>query len=156
MKRQKKRPKQHCSQHHEGSNICALCMTIPHLAASLLWLLHFTTVQTGRIPGTGEPGGLPSTGSHRVGHDWSDLAAAAAGLSDSSSKIIQGGFAVTKVRNDSVNWKTGSRPEKEKVKVLLLDCTCSVTRAALWTNKSTSKKKSPLERKTEVVGKGGV
>ena len=30
------------------------------------------------IPGTGEPGGLPSLGSHRVGHDWSDLAAAAA------------------------------------------------------------------------------
>ena len=28
------------------------------------------------IPGTGEPGGLPSVGSHRVGHDWSDLAAA--------------------------------------------------------------------------------
>ena len=32
-----------------------------------------------RIPGMGEPGGLPSTGSHRVGHDWNDLAAAAAG-----------------------------------------------------------------------------
>ena len=31
-----------------------------------------------RIPGTGEPGGLPSMGSHRVGHDWCDLAAAAA------------------------------------------------------------------------------
>ena len=31
-----------------------------------------------RIPGTGEPGGLPSMGSHRVGHDGSDLAAAAA------------------------------------------------------------------------------
>ena len=30
-----------------------------------------------RIPGTGKPGGLPSVGSHRVGHDWSDLAAAA-------------------------------------------------------------------------------
>ena len=29
-----------------------------------------------RIPGTGEPGGLSSMGSHRVGHDWSDLAAA--------------------------------------------------------------------------------
>ena len=28
-------------------------------------------------PGTGEPGGLPSMGSHRVGHDQSDLAAAA-------------------------------------------------------------------------------
>ena len=33
-----------------------------------------------RIPGTGEPGGLPSLGSHRVGHDWSDLAAAAVSL----------------------------------------------------------------------------
>ena len=31
-----------------------------------------------RIPGMGEPGGLPSMGSHRVGHDWSDLAVAAA------------------------------------------------------------------------------
>ena len=31
-----------------------------------------------RIPGTGEPGGLPSMGSHRVRYDWSDLAAAAA------------------------------------------------------------------------------
>jgi len=29
-----------------------------------------------RIPGTEEPGGLPSMGLHRVGHDWSDLAAA--------------------------------------------------------------------------------
>ena len=29
-----------------------------------------------RIPGTGEPGGLPSMGSHRVGHNWSDLAGA--------------------------------------------------------------------------------
>ena len=31
-----------------------------------------------RIPGTGEPGRLPSMGSHRVGHDWSHLAATAA------------------------------------------------------------------------------
>ena len=28
-----------------------------------------------KIPWTEEPGGLPSMGSHRVGHDWSDLAA---------------------------------------------------------------------------------
>ena len=33
-----------------------------------------------RIPGTGEPGGLLSMGSHRVGHDGSDLAAAAAAI----------------------------------------------------------------------------
>ena len=31
-----------------------------------------------RMPGMGEPGGLLSMGSHRVGHAWSDLAAAAA------------------------------------------------------------------------------
>ena len=36
-----------------------------------------SSVLAWRIPGTGEPGGLPSMGSHRVGH-WSDLAAAAA------------------------------------------------------------------------------
>ena len=37
-----------------------------------------SSVLAWRIPGTGEPGGLPSMGSHRVGHDWRDLAAAAA------------------------------------------------------------------------------
>ena len=36
-----------------------------------------SSVLAWRIPGTGEPGGLLSVGSHRVGHDWSDLAAAA-------------------------------------------------------------------------------
>ena len=37
-----------------------------------------SSVLAWRIPGMGEPGGLPSMGSHRVRHDWSDLAAAAA------------------------------------------------------------------------------
>ena len=37
-----------------------------------------SSVLAWRIPGTGEPGGLLSTGSHRVGHNLSDLAAAAA------------------------------------------------------------------------------
>ena len=39
-----------------------------------------SSVLAWRIPGTGESGGLPSMGSHRVGHDWSDLAAAASTL----------------------------------------------------------------------------
>ena len=63
------------------------------VAKSQTWLSDFTfpfhfpalekemathsSVLAWRIPGTGEPGGLPSMGSHRVGHDWSDLAAAA-------------------------------------------------------------------------------
>ena len=36
-----------------------------------------SSVLAWRIPGMGKPGGLLSMGSHRVGHDWSDLAAAA-------------------------------------------------------------------------------
>ena len=63
------------------------------VAKSQTWLSDFTftfhfhalekqmathsSVLAWRIPGTGEPGGLLSLGSHRVGHDWSDLAAAA-------------------------------------------------------------------------------
>ena len=39
-----------------------------------------SSVLAWRIPGTGEPHGLPSMGSHRVGHDWSDLAAVAAAI----------------------------------------------------------------------------
>ena len=39
-----------------------------------------SSVLAWRIPGTGKPGGLPSMGSHRVRHDWSDLAAAACHL----------------------------------------------------------------------------
>ena len=41
-----------------------------------------SSVLAWRIPGTAEPGGLPSMGSHRVRHDWRDLAAAAAAVSD--------------------------------------------------------------------------
>ena len=56
--------------------------------SNLTFIFHFhslekemathSTVLAWRIPGMGEPGGLLSMGSHRVGHDWSDLAAAAA------------------------------------------------------------------------------
>ena len=64
------------------------------VSSSRTWLSNFTltfhfhafekemathsSVLAWRIPGMGEPGGLPSMGSHRVGHDWSDLAAAVA------------------------------------------------------------------------------
>ena len=42
------------------------------------WMAAHSSVLAWRIPGTGEPRGLSSMGSHKVGHDWSDLAAAAA------------------------------------------------------------------------------
>ena len=44
-----------------------------------------SSVLAWRIPGTGEFGGLPSLGSHRVGHDWGNLAAAAAGCKSKES-----------------------------------------------------------------------
>ena len=46
-----------------------------------------SSVLAWRIPGTGEPGGLLSVGSHRVGHDWSDLAAAAAAETSQNMKL---------------------------------------------------------------------
>ena len=46
-----------------------------------------SSVLAWRIPGTGEPGGLPSMGSHRVGHDWIDLAAAAAAAGNSDNNV---------------------------------------------------------------------
>ena len=68
--------------------------TVHGVAKSWTWLSDFTftfhfhalekemaahsSTLAWRIPGTGEPGGLQSMGSHRVGHDWSVLAAATA------------------------------------------------------------------------------
>ena len=46
----------------------------------------YSSVLAWRIPGTAEPGELPSMGSHRVGHDWSDLAAAAAHMHASKTR----------------------------------------------------------------------
>ena len=48
-----------------------------------------SSVLAWRIPGTGEPDGLPSVGSHRVGHDWSDLAAAAAACLKSDAVCLR-------------------------------------------------------------------
>ena len=60
---------------------------------------HFHTLEKGmathssvlawRIPGTGEPGGLPSMESHRVGHGWSDSAAAAAVFVTNLELLVQ-------------------------------------------------------------------
>ena len=41
-----------------------------------------SSVLAWRIPGKAEPGGLPFMGLHRVGHNWGDLAAAAAAAAE--------------------------------------------------------------------------
>ena len=50
-----------------------------------------------KIPGTEEPGGLLSIGLHRVGHDWSGLAAAAATYFNSSCFSGQNSLATVRV-----------------------------------------------------------
>ena len=50
--------------------------------------IHSSTLAR-KIPGMGEPGGLQSMESHRVGHDWSDLAAAAARVAEDVKKKWQ-------------------------------------------------------------------
>ena len=55
-----------------------------------------------RIPGTGEPGGLLSMGSHRVGHDWSDLAAAAAAVGKKVFLKIHKKGKILKERRDKM------------------------------------------------------
>ena len=47
-----------------------------------------SSVLAWRIPGMGELGGLPSMASHRVGHDWCDLAAAVARISWTSQEVL--------------------------------------------------------------------
>ena len=53
-----------------------------HFPASEKEMATHSSVLAWRIPGTGEPGGLPSMGSHRVGHDRSDLATVAAAAAE--------------------------------------------------------------------------
>ena len=64
---------------------CCAFAFLSYLESAPCWTLSqgfsmatHSSILAWRIPGTEEPGGLPSMGSHRVGHDWRDLAAAAA------------------------------------------------------------------------------
>ena len=98
-----------CSCLENPMDVGAWCTAVHGVTKSWTWLSDFTftfhfqaleqemathsSVLAWRIPGTGEPGGLLSMGSHRVGHDWSDLAAAV------------GGWLFKKVRLFFYGWK---------------------------------------------------
>ena len=59
------------------TRLCDFTFTF-HFHALEKEMATHSSVLAWRIPGMGEPGELPSMGLHRVGHDRSDLAAAAA------------------------------------------------------------------------------
>ena len=62
-----------------GHRVAGACLVSiwQALRVTLLEMATHSSVLAWRIPGAGEPGRRPSMGSHRVRHDWSDLAAAA-------------------------------------------------------------------------------
>ena len=65
-----------------------------HLHALEKEMTTHSSVLAWRIPGTGEPGGLPSMGLHRIGHDWSTLAAAAAAAANAGLEEAQAGIKI--------------------------------------------------------------
>ena len=84
-----------------------------------------SSVLAWRIPGTVEPGGLPSMGSHRVGHDWSDLAAVAAeytvwnaGLEEAQAGIKIAGRNINNLRYE--DHTTLVAESEEELKSLLM------------------------------------
>ena len=86
--------------------------TVHGVAKSWIWLSDFTftfhfhalekematysSVLAWRIPGMGEPGGLLSMGSHRVRHNWSDLAAATTQPSNIISNMLYSNYNLVK------------------------------------------------------------
>ena len=69
-----------------------------------------SSVLAWRIPGTGEPGGLPSMESYRVGHDWSDLAAVAVEISQETKDPLK---TLSDRQEGTMKWarKRGQLPE---------------------------------------------
>ena len=89
-------------------------------------LATHSSVLAWRTPGTGEPGGLPSMGSHRVGHDWSDLAVAVvekyimrnAGLEEAQAGIKIAGRNINNLRDSDDT--TLMAESEEELKNLLM------------------------------------
>ena len=93
-----------------------------------------SSVLAWRIPGMGEPGRLPSMGLHRVGHDWSNLAAAAA----YKSKGFPGSSAGKKnlsAMQETLVWFLGWEDPLEKGKAThssILAWRIPIDRGAWW------------------------
>ena len=82
-------------QYSWASFVAQLVNNLPAMWETWVWSLGWedplekgkathSSILAWRIPGTGQPGGLPSMGSHRVGHNWSDLAIAIQSMASQS------------------------------------------------------------------------
>ena len=97
--------------------VVKLCLTLlwPHKLLEKEMATH-SGVLAWRISGMGEPGGLPSLGSQRVRHDWSDLAAAAAAAAANCS--LQGssvhGISQARILElIAISFSRGSSPPRD-------------------------------------------
>ena len=61
---------------HDGMYVGCICKATLVLILNKKGMATHSSTLAWRNPGMGEPGGLPSMGLHRVGHDGSNLAAA--------------------------------------------------------------------------------
>jgi len=101
-----------------------------------------SSVLAWRIPGMEEPGGLPSMGSHRVRHDWSNLAAAAAAdytvnytVNWTENYTVHGIFQARTLEWVAFPFSRGSSQLRDQTQVSRLAgrfCTSWATREAPW------------------------
>ena len=84
-----------------------------------------SSVLAWRIPEMGEPGELPSMGSHRVNHNWSDLAAAALSAASCDTEISSLKFnkkkKITSIRSIKSPFYYSYRKKKYKIVVMWRD-----------------------------------
>ena len=79
-----------------------------------------SSVLAWRIPGMVEPGGLPSLGSHRVGHDWSDSAAAATSLGSPVCLFYMNSYSQTLMFYESLAALIKLRFKGPSLKILIV------------------------------------
>ena len=75
-----------------------------------------------RIPGMGEPGGLPSMGSHRVGPNWSDLAEAAAADCRPPGSFVYGIFQAKILEWVAISCSRGSSQPRDLSHISCIFC----------------------------------
>ena len=85
--------------------------TFPFHALEKEMATHFSVLAL-RIPGMREPGWLPSMGSHRVGHDWNDLAVAAADCSTPGFSV-HGIFQTKLLEQVTISYSKGSSSPRD-------------------------------------------